>query len=188
VDSDVVFRGFSSCGDSDGSRFSQYFIVSKTKGGFVMFSVVSNMETEELALSVMYLVAHAHLRGGPCNAFMANLKVHLKVDRNEFFYYPDVLVACGLGPENRYCANPRLVVEVLSPSTQSVDRREKALNYRHIPTLEEYVLIAQRAPQVTIQRRSEQWASLILSSLEETAEFRSIDLSLPLKRVYEGLL
>jgi hypothetical protein len=48
VDSDVVFRGFSSCGDSDGSRFSQYFIVSRTKGGwFVMFSVVSNMETEE---------------------------------------------------------------------------------------------------------------------------------------------
>ena len=47
VDSDVVFRGFSSCGDSDGSRFLQYFIVSRTKGGFVMFSVVSNMETEE---------------------------------------------------------------------------------------------------------------------------------------------
>jgi hypothetical protein len=47
VDSDVVFRGFSSCGDSDGSRFSQYFIVSRTEGGFVMFSVVSNMETEE---------------------------------------------------------------------------------------------------------------------------------------------
>jgi hypothetical protein len=47
VDSDVVFRGFSSCGDSDGSRFSQYFIVSRTKAGFVMFSVVSNMETEE---------------------------------------------------------------------------------------------------------------------------------------------
>jgi hypothetical protein len=47
VDSDVVFRGFSSCGDSDGSRFLQYFIVSRTKGGFVMFSVVSNMETEK---------------------------------------------------------------------------------------------------------------------------------------------
>ncbi len=47
VDSDVVFRGFSSCDDSDGARFSQYFIVSRKKGGFVMFSVVSNMKSEE---------------------------------------------------------------------------------------------------------------------------------------------
>lgn len=47
VDSDVVFRGFSSCDDTDGARFSQYFIVSRNKGGFVLFSVVSNMKTEE---------------------------------------------------------------------------------------------------------------------------------------------
>jgi hypothetical protein len=47
VDSDVVFRGFSSCDDSDGARISQYFIVSRKKGGFVLFSVASNMKTEE---------------------------------------------------------------------------------------------------------------------------------------------
>jgi hypothetical protein len=43
----VVFRGFSSCDDSDGARISQYFIVSRKKGGFVLFSIVSNMKTEE---------------------------------------------------------------------------------------------------------------------------------------------
>jgi hypothetical protein len=47
VDSDVVFRGFSSCEDSAGARLSQYFIVSRKRGGFVLFSVVSNMKTEE---------------------------------------------------------------------------------------------------------------------------------------------
>jgi hypothetical protein len=47
VDSEVVFRGFSSCDDSDGARISQYFIVSRKKGGFVLFSIVSNMKTEE---------------------------------------------------------------------------------------------------------------------------------------------
>ena len=46
VDSDVVFRGFSSCDDSEGARVSEYFIVSRKKGGFVLFSVVSNMKTE----------------------------------------------------------------------------------------------------------------------------------------------
>lgn len=47
VDSDVVFRGFASCDDSDGSRVAQYFIVPRPKGGFVMFSVQSNMKTQE---------------------------------------------------------------------------------------------------------------------------------------------
>jgi hypothetical protein len=47
VDSDVVFRGFSSCDDSGGARISQYFIVSRKKGGFVLFSIVSNMKTED---------------------------------------------------------------------------------------------------------------------------------------------
>ena len=47
VDSDVVFRGFSSCEDSAGARISQYFLVSRKKGGFVLFSGVSNMKTEE---------------------------------------------------------------------------------------------------------------------------------------------
>jgi hypothetical protein len=47
VDSDVVFRGLATCEDSDGSRIAQYFIVPRKKGGFVLFSVQSNMKTEQ---------------------------------------------------------------------------------------------------------------------------------------------
>jgi hypothetical protein len=46
VDSDVVFQGFSSCDDSDGARIANYFIVPRRKGGFVLFSVLSNMKSE----------------------------------------------------------------------------------------------------------------------------------------------
>ncbi|SRR6266540_425736 len=46
VDSEVVFRGFASCEDSDGSRMAQFFIVPRRKGGFVLFSVLSDMSTE----------------------------------------------------------------------------------------------------------------------------------------------
>jgi hypothetical protein len=46
VDSDVVFRGFATCEDSGGSRIAQYFIVPRKKGGFVMFSVLSRMDSE----------------------------------------------------------------------------------------------------------------------------------------------
>jgi Uma2 family endonuclease len=152
-----------------------------------IFSMSGASEPHEVIALNLAAAFHGHLRGGPCRAFGAGLKVRLKVNQDEIFYYPDVMVACGPNPEIRYRDNPRLIVEVLSPSTESIDKREKAVNYRHIPTLEEYVLVAERAPQVTIKRRSEEWGSLILSSLEETAEFRSIDLTLPLKRIYEGL-
>jgi hypothetical protein len=47
VDSDVVFRGFASCDDTDGPRTAQYFIVPRKKGGFILFSVVSSMKTEQ---------------------------------------------------------------------------------------------------------------------------------------------
>jgi hypothetical protein len=47
VDSDVVFRGMATCEDSDGSRMAEYFIVPRRRGGFAMFSVQSNMKTEQ---------------------------------------------------------------------------------------------------------------------------------------------
>jgi hypothetical protein len=47
VDSDVIFRGFASCEDSEGARVAQYFIVPRDKGGFVMFSVVANTKAEQ---------------------------------------------------------------------------------------------------------------------------------------------
>ena len=136
----------------------------------------------------VFAAIHAHLRGGPCSSFINNVKLHLEVNESNFFYYPDVMVVCGPQADSRFCTNPRLVVEVLSPSTERTDRREKASNYRQTPALEEYVLVAQRTAEVTIYRRSDHWAPLTLRSLEETAEFRSIELSLPLGQIYEGAL
>jgi len=133
---------------------------------------------------------HSHLKGGPGRTFAAKGKVHLKVSENDIFYQPDVMVSCGpfndMSLEMQYVENPRLVVEVLSRSTESIDRREKALNYRHIPTLDDYVLVAQRKIEVTIYRRSENWVPSVLREREAVAEFRSIGLELPLDRIYEG--
>ena len=104
---------------------------------------------------------------------------------------PDVLVipsdSRSLDPQERDTSDVIAAFEVLSPSTERFDRGEKAGNYRQIPTLEEYVLVAQDAPEVTLHRRAENWAPQWLSGLEAVAEFRSIELSLPLARIYEGL-
>ena len=153
-----------------------------------IFAMSGGSRKHALIAGNVFAAFHAHLRGSPCSSFINDFKLHLDVNESKFFYYPDVMVACGPQADDRFCTNPRLIVEVLSPSTERTDRREKASNYRQIPALEEYVLVAQRMAEVTIYRRSEHWAPLILSSLEETAEFRSIELALPLGQIYEGAL
>jgi Uma2 family endonuclease len=146
-------------------------------------------ESHNLISGNVVSAIHAHLRGGPCKAYMADFKVRLEINREDIFYYPDVMVACQrAGVEQYYLRYPTLLVEVLSPSTENIDRREKLLNYPQISTVEEYVLIAQETREVTIHRRSEDWAPRLLTVPDAVAEFRSIKFSLPLARIYEGVL
>ena len=109
---------------------------------------------------VRNLLSHfqGQLRGGPCSAWDSQTAVRLQVNPEDIFYIPDVMVACGPLTEDvlnqQYLTNPCVVVEVLSASTEAIDRREKALNYRHLPSLEEYLLVALRSMEVTVLRRT----------------------------------
>ncbi len=137
----------------------------------------------------LFAAFHAHLRGRPCRAFINDFKVRLQIGGDDVFYYPDVLVACGAYTTDAdHLTDPKLIIEVLSPSTQRIDRREKALNYRAAPSLEEYVLVAQDSPLVMIHRRDAQWTPLSLRSPDDVVEFRSINLSLTVERIYEKAL
>ncbi len=128
-----------------------------------------------------------HLRGSPCRAFIADIAVRIKTHQHEFFYYPDVMVACEVGDiDRRTLDNPKLIVEVLSHSTERTDRWEKALNYRHLQSLEEYVLVAQSAPEATFLRRAQEWRPAQSSGFDSTVEFHSIGLRTPLAHIYEG--
>ncbi len=128
-----------------------------------------------------------HLKGGPCEPYISDVAVKLRISRDDYAYYPDVMVVCGREKgEERFFTDPKLIVEVLSPSTASVDRHEKRIAYRRIEALEEYVIVAQDEIEVTVFRREETWAPLILETLDSVLELRSIGLALPLALVYEG--
>jgi Uma2 family endonuclease len=81
--------------------------------------------------------------------------------------YPDVSVVCGPiegDPADRSgqtITNPTLLVEVLSPATEAVDRGDKLRQYQRIPSLQEYVLVSQE-PRIEIHRRlpSGAWESI----------------------------
>ncbi len=133
----------------------------------------------------------SQLRGTLCRAFGSNTKVRFKVDQDDIFYVPDLMVECGSFTENleaQWLTSPCLIAEVLSPSTQDIDRREKALNYRHIKSLEEYLVIAQRSMEVTVFRRSDNWRPLVLTAPEDIFQSRAAQITVTLANIYEGVL
>ena len=95
-----------------------------------------------LVVTGLGLAIGQHARRKGCQLFIADMKVRVEHADQTYFYYPDLLLACD--PQDRepyYRRRPCLVVEVLSPSTERIDRREKLFAYQTIPSLREYLLV-----------------------------------------------
>lgn len=97
------------------------------------------------------------LRGQRCRVYTTELRVRAKV--TGLGTYPDITVVCGRlerDPEDRSghtVINPRVLVEVLSPSTEAYDRGEKLTHYQTIPSVDEIVLVAQDRHEIEVIRR-----------------------------------
>jgi len=155
----------------------------------VIYAMCGASRRHELVAGNLFAAIHGHLRGGPCKAHIANFKLRLRIDQKDLFYYPDVMVACGpVAGTSHYLQDPKLVVEVLSPSTESIDRREKFLSYKQIATVEEYVLIAQDSAQIMVYRRAQKWAPRVHTGPDSIVALQSIGFSLGLGQIYEGVL
>lgn len=132
------------------------------------------------------------LKGKPCRSYDSNLRI--RIPRKTIYTYPDISVICGkvqLDPEDstqQTATNPRLLVEVLSPSTEAYDRGEKFNYYRQIDSLEEYVLISQdRAMVETFFKQSDGiWLFSAFSGQDSKAPLRCLSLDLTLADIYDG--
>ncbi len=183
--------------ESDAQRMSaeQYLLVEETAPirhefvGGEMFAMTGVSLAHNLIAMNVASAFRRHLQGGPCKTFVSDVKVRLRSRSDDIFYYPDVIVACGARDLTaRYLTDPKVIVEVLSPSTEAIDRREKLLNYRGIRTLDDYVLIAQTTPEVTLHRRGDRWKPLVLTEPGAVVELASLGLSLPVEDIYSGAL
>lgn len=121
-----------------------------------------------IALNLAFALRSA-ARGGPCGIFVSDVKV--RINQGERFYYPDVMLACGdHDGGSDYEDEPCLIAEVLSASTEHIDRREKWQAYRGIPSLAFYLLIDSRAPKISWFRRvNTSWEMGILEPGESLA-------------------
>ena len=131
---------------------------------------------------------HVRLRGSGCETYANEMRVSTPLTTS--YFYPDVVVVCE---EPRFeddvfdtLLNPILLVEVLSPSTEAYDRGEKFAHYRHLASLQAYVLVSQDQIRVEHFRRHEkQWIFTDFQRREETLPLPSIQCELPLQEIYE---
>lgn len=129
------------------------------------------------------------LKGRPCEAYTDNMRV--RTPSSDLFTYPDVVITCEEpkfeDSELDTLLNPTLIVEVLSPSTEGYDRGIKFERYRSIPSLAEYVLVAQDRIHVEhyVRQTGGRWLLEELSDLGKILELPSIGCRIALGEIYE---
>lgn len=108
-----------------------------------------------VSMNVSMLLGN-HLRGSGCRVYMLHMKAQIEVINR--YFYPDVMVACDTEDKEfeYFKCYPCLIIEVLSESTEGYDRGKKFVSYRHLESLQEYVLISPDRMSVEYFRRNEE--------------------------------
>ncbi len=155
-----------------------------------IFAMTGSTRRHNIISGNIYSILRSHLKGSPCRAYMADIKA--RVEAANCFYYPDVMVSCdAFDSSSVFTDSPVLIIEVLSRSTATIDRREKLVNYRQIPTLNDYVIIHQRKKRIELYRKNEAgvWQVLNFESGEEfpLTSIPGGGLTVSVDEIYEGV-
>jgi len=131
---------------------------------------------------------HLRLMSSNCRVFVADQRV--KIDRTGLYTYPDLLIVCGTpeyASENpNTLTNPKVVIEVLSNSTERYDRTTKFRQYKKLNSVQEYVLVSQDEPLIErFTRQSDgTWAQTDFVGMDVDMTFATVKASVPLSEVY----
>ncbi len=153
-----------------------------------MFAMAGASPNHVLIVANLVGELRQQLKGKPCRAYSTDLR--LRVSPTGLYTYPDVLVVCGdlhfADDQKDTMMNPALVVEVLSDSTQDYDRGQEFEHYRTIPSLIEYLTVAQDRPHIEQWTRQEnRWVLSEYADLSQTIQLTSVGAALPLSEVYD---
>ncbi len=135
----------------------------------------------------IYAILRSLLRGGPCRAYNSDMKVRVS---EEHYFHPDVTVSCD--PHDRGPADliqsPRLVVEVLSPSTEARDRGRKLQSYLACPSIEEYLLVDARTMRIERYRKEQKKWIYDAFEADDEVELTIPGVRFPIADAYEDVI
>jgi Uma2 family endonuclease len=173
------------------AEYLAYEHESEVKHEFVngqAFAMAGASEDHNVIASNLVACIRPSLRGTGCRVFSSDMKLTI-AEANNATYYPDVMVVCDRTDSDPYVKQkPCLLIEVLSPSTALLDRREKLFNYQKLESLQEYVLVSQSEVKVELYRKDLDGGWLVQSlGTGESLDLRSIDLAIGLSEIYEDV-
>ncbi len=154
----------------------------------LVYAMAGASNTHVLIAVNLVAMLRSYVRGSGCRVYTADTKVH--IDSVESYYYPDVAISCDRRDREfkDFLRYPCLIVEVLSDTTEAFDRGHKFEDYRHLESLQDYVLVSQTRKRVECFRRNTegQW---VLYSYGEGDEIylASVDFRCGVLDVYEDV-
>jgi Uma2 family endonuclease len=154
-----------------------------------MFAMAGATEPHNLVASNAASLAHAQLRSKPCRVYHSDMRI--RVLATGLNTYPDIVIVCGerlfLDGHRDTLLNPKVIVEVLSPSTEAFDRGRKFEHYRQMESLEQYLLLSQESMRAELYSRQPggQWMLAFATQPDEFVELSSVGCRLSLAECYE---
>ena len=156
-------------------------------GGRVIAMAGASASHEEVGMALATEL-YSHLSGKKCRVSKSDLKLRIAVNREDAFYYPDIMVTCDPKDNHRYYREkPTVLIEILSEDRRR-DLVDKYLIYRTIESLEEYIVLSQdpKKPAAYIHRRANGWEQEVVT--QGMLEIPSLQFSTPLERIYRGAM
>lgn len=172
----------------------EYFELEKNEAGicyeyvdgYVYMMAGGTFNHDTIKSNIQGILWNALLNHSKYNVYSSDIKTQVAENR---YYHPDVVISCdprdqGTGDLLKY---PRVIFEVLSPSTEMKDRRRKMRDYLALSSLEEYILVDSRTCEVEMYRReSGKWVYYAFGS-EDDLELAGIGLHFPVSDIYRKI-
>lgn len=158
--------------------------------GLVVAMLGDTLANDRLAGAMYVLIREKLGVLGPCQVYTSNTRVFVpEKPSKQQYVYPDVTVTCDIADyqDSDIINSPRLIVEVLSPSTEKTDQGDKLKWYKAHPCMQEYVIIHTRLQRVEVHHRSGDIWTYHNYSAGETIELVSLDIQIPVDILYLGL-
>lgn len=160
-----------------------------------IFAMAGGTPEHAALIAAVTGVLFGQLRGGPCRAFVTEVRTRIRADAKgpDVGVYPDIAIVCGSvvrdSEDPISIVNPTVIIEVLSNSTEAYDRHGKFDHYRRLDSLREYVLVSQHEPRIeAFAKADDGWSSGVAVGPAGRVELASVNARLDVDEVFRGLV
>jgi Uma2 family endonuclease len=153
-----------------------------------IFAMAGASEEHNLIAGNIFASLHSQVRQQGCRAYISDMRIDMS--KNGLYAYPDVVVVCGESIfSDEYkdnLINPKVIIEVLSKSTEAKDRGFKFMRYRKLESFAEYLLVSQDRPNIEhyVRQSDNRWVMTEISGIEENVTVSSIKCAIKMSDVY----